>query len=114
MAIPNHKSDSGEIIALLRDVTVTYDGYRTRSLSHVSADFRRGEICAVIGPHGAGKSTLLKILAGRIAPAEGTAKVFGRSPRRGWSKSRVGYLPGKMDSDHPPGFFARFFVAKEN
>jgi len=114
MAIPNHKPDPGEIIASLRDVTVTYDGYRTRSLSHVNADFRRGEIAAVLGPRGAGKSTLLKILAGRIAPAEGTAKVFGRSSRSGSSKARVGYLPGKIDSNQSPGFFARFFAAKEN
>jgi ABC-2 type transport system ATP-binding protein len=113
MATVNSKLNSGEIIASLRDITVTYDGYRTRSLSHVNVDFRRGEVTGVLGAKGAGKSTLLKILAGRLAPAEGVAKVVGRSPRNGLARARIGYLPGKLDSHHPPGFFARFFAAKE-
>ena len=113
MSTVNPKLNPGEIIASLRDVTVTYDGYRTRSLSHVNADFLRGEVAAVLGARGAGKSTLLKILAGRVAPTEGSAKVFGRSSKSGSAKTRVGYLPGKMDSNHQPGFFARFFAAKE-
>ncbi len=113
MATVNPKLNSGEIIASLRDITVTYDGYRTRSLSHVNADFRRGEVVGVLGAKGAGKSTLLKILAGRLAPTEGMARVLGRSPRSGSTKARIGYLPGKMDSNHPPGFFTRYFAAKE-
>jgi len=113
MATVNPKLNSGGIIASLRDVTVTYDGYRTRSLSHVNVDFRRGEVTGVLGAKAAGKSTLLKVLAGRLAVAEGTAKVFGRSPRSGSARSRIGYSPGKMDSNHPPGFFARFFAVKE-
>lgn len=101
------------IIASLRDVTVTYDGYLTRALSHVNLDFRRGEVTGVLGASGAGKSTVLKALAGRLRPAEGTVKVFDRSPRSGASKSRVGYLPGKTDAKNAPGFLGRVFGGKK-
>jgi ABC-2 type transport system ATP-binding protein len=94
------------IVASLRDVTVTYDGYQTRALSHVTVEFRRGEVTGVLGGPGAGKSTAFKILAGQMAPTEGKVKVFDRSPRAG-AKARVGYLPGKVDLNRPPGFVDR-------
>jgi ABC-2 type transport system ATP-binding protein len=100
-----------EIIATLRDVTVTYDGYLTRALSHVSFEFRRGEITGVLGAKGAGKSTVLKVLAGRLRVTEGTVKVFGRSARGG--VSRVGYLSGKVDAKYSPGFLGRMFGGKK-
>jgi len=109
MSSPNPKVNAAEFAAALRDVTVTYDGYLTRALSRVNLDFRRGEVTAILGTKGAGKSTTLKILAGRLRPTEGAAKVFGRSPRRGTTKARVGYLPGKADAAHRPGFFSRLF-----
>lgn len=111
--MPEDKTSlNADIIATLRDVTVTYDGYLTRALTHVNLDVRRGEVLGVLGAKGAGKSTALKILAGRLRPTEGTVKVFGRSPRGGATKARVGYLPGKVDSGRPPGFFGRLFGKK--
>jgi ABC-2 type transport system ATP-binding protein len=103
------KADQVGIIAMMRDVTVTYDGYMTRALARVNLDVRRGEVLGVLGPKGAGKSTVLKILAGRMSPTEGKAKVFGGSPRRGGAKARVGYLSEAADSGKPQGFFGRFF-----
>ncbi|MCB9138106.1 MAG: ABC transporter ATP-binding protein [Caldilineaceae bacterium] len=41
------------------------------ALDHVSADFRAGEIHAVVGENGAGKSTLMKVLYGMIQPEAG-------------------------------------------
>jgi ABC-type multidrug transport system ATPase subunit len=105
------KVSPAEIAASLRDVTVTYDGYLTRALSHASAEFRRGEVTAVLGAKGAGKSTALKILAGQLAPTEGKVKVLGRSPR-GSAKALVGYLPGKVDLNRPPGFIDRLLGRK--
>lgn len=112
MANANPKVNPAEIAAALRDVTVTYDGYQTRALSRVDAEFRRGEVTAVLGGKGAGKSALLKVLAGRLAATEGTVKVFGRSPRGG-AKARIGYLPGKVDATRPPGFVDRLLGRKK-
>jgi len=105
------KVNPTEIVAILRDVTVTYDGYQTRALSHAGVEFRRGEVTGVLGAKGAGKTTALKILAGQLAPTEGTVRVFGRSPRRG-AKARIGYLPGKVDLNRPSGFVDRLFGRK--
>jgi iron complex transport system ATP-binding protein len=44
----------------------------------VSLSVRSGELVAVLGPNGAGKSTLLRVLAGVLAPSEGTASLFGK------------------------------------
>jgi ABC-type multidrug transport system ATPase subunit len=102
-----------EIIATLREVTVTFDGYQTRSLSRVNLDVARGEVLGVLGAKGAGKSTALGILAGRLNATEGKVKVFGRSPRRGATKARIGYLPDASVSDRPQGFFGRLFGRKK-
>jgi ABC-type multidrug transport system ATPase subunit len=106
------QSSPGEIIAALRDVTMTFDGYLTRALAHVDLEIRRGEIFGLLGAKGAGKSTALKILAGRLRPTEGKVKVFGRSPRGGATKARIGYLADKADSTRPRGFFSRIFPGK--
>lgn len=112
MAI-NRRTDSGEIIATMRDVTVTFDGYLTRALSRVGFDVRRGEVFGIVGAKGAGKSTLLRLLAGRMRPTEGKVKVFGRSARRGSVKARIGYVPGKADAEQARGFFSRLFGRKK-
>jgi len=106
------KVNPAEIAATLRDVTVTYDGYKTRALSRVEMDLRRGEITAVLGEKGVGKSTLLKVLAGRLAATEGTVKVFGRSASG--VKSRIGYLPGKVEANRPAGFVDRLLGRKKD
>lgn len=109
----NSNIEAGGLAATLRDVTVTYDGYQTRALARVSFDVRRGEVLGVLGAKGAGKSTVMKILSGRIGPTEGKAKVFGRVARSGAARARIGYLPGRMDSERTRSFFQRVFEKKE-
>jgi putative ABC transport system ATP-binding protein len=48
-------------------------------LHSVEAEFRVGEITAVVGPSGSGKSTLLKALAGLDRPTSGIVSVDGRN-----------------------------------
>ena len=57
---------------------------------------RSGEITAICGPNGAGKSTLLAVLAGLLAPAQGSVVSAGEPlttlPARARAR-RSGYLP---------------------
>jgi branched-chain amino acid transport system ATP-binding protein len=44
----------------------------------VDLDVAPGERRAILGPNGAGKSTLFNLIAGDLAPSEGTVELFGR------------------------------------
>ena len=57
---------------------------------------RSGEITAICGPNGAGKSTLLAVLAGLLAPAQGSVVIddaqLATLPGRARAQ-QIGYLP---------------------
>jgi ABC-2 type transport system ATP-binding protein len=83
-----------ELVVRMQGVSRYFDkpGF-VRALTNVSFEVRRGEVFGLLGPRGSGKSTALRVLAGRLPPSEGKARVFGRSPRRRSARMRVGYLP---------------------
>ena len=72
---------SGDQVVTLEGVTKRY-GKRTVH-DGVSLSIRRGERWCVMGRNGAGKSTLLKMVAGALAPDEGTVKL-GASLQMGY------------------------------
>ncbi len=47
------------------------------ALAGVELEAAAGELVCVLGPNGAGKSTLLKLLAGLLAPRDGTVELEG-------------------------------------
>src|ERR1017187_1591945 len=83
-----------ELVARMQGVSRYFEkpGF-VRALTDVRFEVRRGEVFGLLGPSGSGKSTTLRVLAGRLSPSEGKARVFGRSPRRHSARMRVGYLP---------------------
>ncbi len=48
------------------------------ALRGVNLYVNRGETIGVLGQNGSGKSTLLQMIAGTLAPSEGTVRVKGR------------------------------------
>jgi iron complex transport system ATP-binding protein len=62
-------------------------------LRDVSLQLSAGEVGVVLGPNGAGKSTLLSVLAGLLAPQEGTVSIDGQAVDAGqaerWATRRA-------------------------
>src|SRR6185437_2936113 len=63
----------------LTGISKRYGG--VRALEKVDFSCERGTIHAVLGENGAGKSTLIKIIAGVVAPDEGTMTLEQREVR---------------------------------
>ena len=84
-----------EIIGL----TKKYGGHT--AVDHVSFKIRNGRIYGLLGPNGAGKSTTMNIIAGCLAPTEGTVLINGYDicDRPIEAKRQIGYLP-----EQPPLF----------
>ena len=67
----------------------------TTVLRGVDMSMKAGELTAIVGPNGAGKSTLLRIVAGLLAPSQGTARVLELDPYAGDRQAlarRLAYL----------------------
>ncbi|MEM9139030.1 MAG: ABC transporter ATP-binding protein [Pseudomonadota bacterium] len=76
---------------LIDDISMRFElpnGDAVQALKNVTLDIKEGELMSVLGPSGCGKTTLLNIVAGFLAPTEGTIKlggnqVNGPGPERG-------------------------------
>ena len=53
------------------------NGVSVQALKDVTLDLKAGELMSVLGPSGCGKTTLLNIVAGFLAPTEGTVSLNG-------------------------------------
>lgn len=62
----------------LTDVSFTYPGAKTPTLSGLSLSVRRGECLAIVGHNGAGKSTLIKLLLRFYEPDSGAIYLDGK------------------------------------
>ena len=77
--IEQHESDDDAVVASAIDLVKTYgaDDAQVRALDHLSVDFARGEMTAIMGPSGSGKSTLMHCMAGLDQPTSGKVMVEG-------------------------------------
>jgi zinc/manganese transport system ATP-binding protein len=75
----------------LHDLTVAY--HHHPAVHHLSGEFARGSLTAVVGPNGAGKSSLLDALVGRLAPASGRIDIARDLV------GRIAYLPQQSQID---------------
>lgn len=62
----------------LKDVSYYYKSQKDKIiLNHISYEFKKGVMYAILGSSGSGKTTLLSLLAGLDVPIEGTVCVAG-------------------------------------
>ena len=85
--------------AVLRRVSHRFPGHGP-VLAAVDLDLPRGALTVLAGANGAGKTTLLRILAGLLAPEEGSVVVLGvenpaaiRGGRARALRRRIAYVP---------------------
>ena len=83
--------------------TITVAGLTKRfanvtAVDHLSFGVGRAEIFGLVGPDGAGKTTTLRMLAGVLAPDEGSARVAGEDvvQRPEAVKGRISYMPQRF------------------
>jgi len=77
-----------------RNIAVDYylEGRRQRVLHEIDFAVPKGSLVSLIGPSGCGKSTLLKVLAGLIAPNEGSVSIDGVAPREAARRRMIGLV----------------------
>ena len=92
-AAPSPGSDSGAV-ACARDLVKRFAGAEKPALGRVSLDIPTGRVTGLVGPDGAGKTTLIRILAGLMAPDEGSVSVLGGKP--GSDLEHIGYMPQRF------------------
>ena len=80
---------------ILNNLSFSYPGATSHSVSEVSLKIRKGQSIGFIGSSGSGKSTLIDLILGLFDPDEGEIIIDGRSikdNRRGW-QNQIGYVP---------------------
>ena len=83
-------------VSLLIEVSHLTRRYGARTaVEDLSFTVGDGQIYGLLGPNGAGKSTVMNILAGYLAPTDGTVAVCGHPlpEEAGAARACVGYLP---------------------
>jgi iron complex transport system ATP-binding protein len=73
-------------------------------LTDVTLSVPAGGFGALLGPNGSGKSTLLRLMLGRLRPAAGQVRLFGRPVgeiEAGERAKLVGYLPQEVRAAYP-------------
>jgi NitT/TauT family transport system ATP-binding protein len=73
-------------------VDFTVEGRTQRVLNDIDIAVPKGSFVSLIGPSGCGKSTLLKVMAGLIAPSEGSVQVAGLTPEQAVKARLIGLV----------------------
>ena len=74
------------------------DGRPLVALDRVSLSVTQGQLTALVGPDGAGKTTLMRMMAGLLAPEEGSLHVLGLDVTRNAQEvqDRISYMPQRF------------------
>lgn len=85
-------------VIAIKDLRVEYPGRDLGQKAKVAVDglsmsVDQGQVFGFLGPNGAGKTSTMNVLLGFVAPAAGSAKIFGVDVTDKSARQRLGYLP---------------------
>jgi cobalt/nickel transport system ATP-binding protein len=89
----------GERIVEVDCITHVYPDMTKVQICGLDFIVNQGERVSILGSNGCGKTTLLKHLLGVLVPKDGSVRVFGLDPGRGYSKirQRIGVVMQDVD-----------------
>ena len=93
-----HASESVQGQITLRGLVATVPSREAPILHGLDAEFRAGEVVAIVGPSGAGKSTLARCLVGVWPHVQGEVLLDGEPIAR-WSREALGLHLGYLPQD---------------
>jgi ATP-binding cassette subfamily F protein 3 len=91
----------GQIVVALEDMSFAFGrddpagrlddaAHRLYVFRHANLTLQHGERIALVGPNGSGKTTLLRVIAGQLAPTEGSVRIG--------ANVRIGYMPQEQET----------------
>ena len=91
-----------------RELTIHFGGHV--AVNAVTAEFRAGELTAIVGPNGAGKTTYFNLLSGQLRASAGQVTLHGRDITRSSAPVRADMGIGR--GFQLTNLFPRFTVLK--
>lgn len=84
----------------LKQLIATAPSRNTAILNRINADFKAGQVTAILGPSGSGKSTLARCLVGVWPDTKGLV-LLDKTPLKNWDREQlgpnIGYLPQDVE-----------------
>jgi len=89
------KINGKDIMLKVRNLYKLYNGAKYASVSNISFDLAKGEICGFLGMNGAGKSTTIKCITGIIPYTFGKVEICGYDIKENLydAKMSFGFVP---------------------
>ena len=86
---------------MIKIYDLSFSYYNRRVIDGISAEFKKGEICSILGRNGCGKTTLLKLIARLLSPESGSISVgdidINTFERKSFARL-LAYLPQVMNA----------------
>ncbi|HUT85380.1 MAG TPA: metal ABC transporter ATP-binding protein [Elusimicrobiales bacterium] len=67
-------------------------------LRDINFSIEKGDFLGLAGPNGGGKTTLIKLILGLLKPTQGKVSLFGKDSTLFREKSKLGYMPQKINN----------------
>lgn len=112
------REESEKYVLRTENLTKVYG--RHKAVNAVNLHVKKGDIYGFIGKNGAGKSTLMKMVAGLVAPSQGSIELFGSSDiekqriRIGSLIEEPGLYPGMTAAENLEVYRRAYGITNQN